>query len=126
MLSLAGGVQADAPQTLWRSKSENQRFLVEFGPQNGTAKIGAFQNWVVRVLDPERNPVYPARIGLGGGMPGHGHGLPTQPQVTTYLGDGRYLVQGMKLNMAGEWLFVLAVQTPGTRDRAVFEVTVDY
>ncbi len=97
-----------------------------FGPQEGIATIGRFQNWVVRVLDSEIRPVYPARIGLNGGMPGHGHGLPTQPQVTTYLGSGRCLVEGMKLYMAGDWLFVLALETPSTKDRVTFEVIVDY
>ncbi len=97
-----------------------------FGPQEGIATIGRFQNWVVRVLDSENRPVYPARIGLNGGMPGHGHGLPTQPQVTTYLGSGRCLVEGMKLYMAGDWLFVLALETPSTKDRVTFEVMVDY
>ena len=27
------------------------------------------------------------RIGVDGDMPQHGHGLPTRPQVTDYLGD---------------------------------------
>ncbi len=126
ILGLAGGTQAKEPSQLWRADSENQHFVVEFGPQEGVAAIGRFQSWVVHLRDPQDDPVYPARIGLNGGMPGHGHGMPTQPQVTRYLGEGRYLVEGMKLNMAGDWVFVLGVQTPSTRDRVTFQVTVDY
>ncbi len=43
------------------------------------------------------------QIGVDGGMPQHGHGLPTKPRVTQDLGDGRYQVQGLKFNMGGWW-----------------------
>jgi hypothetical protein len=36
-------------------------------------------------------------------MPGHGHGLPTQPAVTQKLGNGDYVVEGMKFQMTGWW-----------------------
>src|SRR4249920_3274177 len=31
-----------------------------------------------------------------GGMPQHGHGLPTRPVVSRELADGTYLMEGMK------------------------------
>ena len=49
-------------------------------------------------------PVQDATITLDGDMPQHGHGLPTQPRVTKYLGNGDYLVEGMKFQMGGWWL----------------------
>jgi hypothetical protein len=39
-------------------------------------------------------PVENATIAVDGDMPEHGHGLPTCPQVTKYLGNGDYLVEG--------------------------------
>ena len=57
---------------------------------------------------------------------GHGHGLPTQPQVTRYLGEGRYLIEGMKLNMAGDWILLFGIETPTLRDQARLEFNVDF
>jgi hypothetical protein len=42
-------------------------------------------------------------IRVDGGMPQHGHGLPTKPRVTQNLGNGRYQVEGLKFNMGGWW-----------------------
>src|SRR5690349_25127828 len=35
-----------------------------------------------------------AEISIDGGMPQHGHGLPTRPRVTRNLGDGIYEIEG--------------------------------
>ena len=37
-------------------------------------------------------------------MPGHGHGFVTQPRVTRDLGDGDFLVEGVKFHMMGAWV----------------------
>lgn len=110
----------------WQQASEEGRFVVRFQPQADTITIGRFENWVITVHDDAGKAVYPARIGLAGGMPGHGHGMPTQPQVTEYLGNGRYLVEGMKFNMAGEWVFGITLETPTGRDLVMLAIRVDY
>jgi hypothetical protein len=51
----------------------------------------------------EQAPVESASIAVDGGMPQHGHGLPTRPKVTQRLGDGTYQVEGVKFNMGGWW-----------------------
>jgi len=65
---------------------------------------GRYQRWIVHVQNAVKQEVYPATIAVTGGMPGHGHGLPTQPQVTQYLGSGQYLMEGLKLSMRGQWI----------------------
>ena len=67
-----------------------------------------------------------AAIAIAGGMPGHGHGLPTQPQVTEELGGGRYRIEGVKLNMVGAWVIEVFVQTAALRDRLRFDLAIDY
>ncbi len=42
-----------------------------------------------------------AKIRIGGGMPDHGHDLPMAPNMSKNLGGGKYLVEGIKFNMAG-------------------------
>ena len=124
---------ADQPAPLeWRATSTNGLFQVAVGPRSGKVLIGKFQVWDLRLADADGNPVFPARFAIGGGMQGHGHGLPTQPRVTDYLTDGRYVVEGMKFNMAGDWTLFLAIEAELGSDHEIrsdqvqIDITVDY
>jgi hypothetical protein len=63
-----------------------------------------------------------AKVAVDGGMPQHGHGLPTRPRVTRVLGGGDHLVEGMKFNMGGWWVVKFAVQADAGRDSLVFNL----
>ena len=65
-----------------------------------------------------------ARIEVDGGMPQHGHGLPTRPQVTRELPGGGYLIEGMKFSMSGWWEVKLAIEGPAGADRVTFNTVV--
>lgn len=93
---------------------------------NQEPKINQFQQWLVEIKDQSENPVFPAKIAISGGMPSHGHGLPTQPQVTDYLGDGLYLIEGIKFNMTGNWMIHLQILTPTIQDTATINFDVNY
>jgi hypothetical protein len=82
--------------------------------------LNKLHSWEVRVSSPDGAPVLHAHINVDGGMPQHGHGLPTQPRVTQELGEGRYLLEGMKFSMTGWWVIKLKVQT---EQRGADEVT---
>ena len=69
--------------------------------------------------------VTPARISVGGGMRAHGHGLPTQPQISEYLGEGKYLVKGLKFNMNGNWELAFDIDAEDRKDKVVFELKID-
>jgi hypothetical protein len=81
-----------------------QRFVVAYTPSINPPPINQLHTWTVRVTTPDGQPVEGAHITVDGDMPQHGHGLPTRPQVTRALGDGRYLVEGMKFQMSGWWV----------------------
>ena len=81
-------------------------------------------SWVVRVTTLEGVPVTDARITVAGGMPQHDHGLPTSPKVTGYLGDGDYLIEGMKFHMRGSWELVLQIAQAGETQAAVFQIVL--
>ncbi len=54
-----------------------------------------------------------------------GHGLPTQPRVTQELGEGRYLVEGMKFSMTGWWEIKLKLQSAdGGPDSVTFNKVI--
>lgn len=118
--------QAATPPAPWSGKSKNGLFNITLGPEQGDIKINQLQNWIVTIKDAKGQDVNPARILLDGGMRAHGHGLPTQPQVTDYLGDGRYLIEGLRLNMVGAWTLMVGVEFKGQRDSVLFEFEIDY
>lgn len=89
-------------------------------------QINAMQSWVVSVKDTKGIAVTNAQILLDGGMRAHGHGLPTKPQVTKHLGEGSYLIEGLRLNMVGEWTLMIGVDLNGRRDVVTFDFEIDY
>jgi hypothetical protein len=91
---------------------------------DGHAPINKMHAWEVRVTLPSGQPVDGARIAVDGGMPQHGHGLPTQPKVTRALGDGRYLVEGVKFSMPGWWELKLKIDGAQGRDEVTFNTVV--
>jgi hypothetical protein len=69
-------------------------------------------------------PVDHATIQVDGGMPQHGHGLPTRPRVTRSLGNGLYEIEGVRFNMGGWWEFKLAIYTPSGSDVVTFNLAL--
>ncbi|HZH10387.1 MAG TPA: FixH family protein [Microvirga sp.] len=131
-LVLAGGVTAGA---MMRSVPNNLDLALDkptavglykamIAPQAAPVTVGSMHAWTVTVRTPAGVPIKGARIGIKGGMPQHGHGLPTAPQVTKDLGDGRYLIEGMKFNMHGWWTLDLAIDGPKGPDTVSFNLVL--
>jgi hypothetical protein len=99
---------------VWTSRSGD--FRLRFSSNLDPLVINRIHNWVLEVATADGKPVADARISLVGGMPDHDHGLPTQPRVTRYLGDGKYLLEGMRFHMPGDWEILVTIETPGRRD----------
>jgi hypothetical protein len=82
-------------------------------------------SWKVKLATPEGTPVSGAKFVVDGGMPQHGHGLPTQPRVTRELENGLYQIDGMKFSMTGWWELKLAIQGPQGADKVTFNTMVN-
>jgi hypothetical protein len=76
----------------------------------------------VTVRDDEGRAIDAAQISIDGGMPQHGHGLPTRPRVTRNLGDGIYEIEGVRFNMGGWWEFTLAIDGSRGADTVTFNL----
>ena len=63
-----------------------------------------------------------AAIVVDGGMPQHGHGLPTRPRVTRQLGPGTYQVEGDKFNMGGWWELKFRIDSAAGADSVTFNL----
>lgn len=108
-----------------RHRSAQGRYVVQMEPPAASPAINQMHSWQIRVSSPDGAPVRNARIAVNGGMPQHGHGLPTRPQVTRETTDGTYLMEGMKFSMTGWWEIKLAIQAADGADTAVFNTIVD-
>jgi hypothetical protein len=67
-------------------------------------------------------PVDNATITVDGGMPEHGHGLPTTPRVTRSLGGGVYQVDGVRFNMGGWWELKFRIASAAGADSVTFNL----
>jgi YtkA-like len=102
------------PQNLDLSLSKptaQNKYRVSIEPLNAAITVNQMHAWRVHVTSPSGEPVLHARIAVDGGMPQHGHGLPTQPAITQELGGGRYLMEGMKFSMTGWWEIKLKLES---------------
>ena len=78
----------------------------------------------VAITDAAGAPVDNATIQVDGGMPQHGHGLPTRPRVTRALGNGLYEIEGVRFNMGGWWEFKLAINAASGSDIVTFNLAL--
>jgi hypothetical protein len=104
--------------------TNEQQFLVSYLPSITPPPINQLHTWQIRVTTLDGQPVEGATIGVDGDMPQHGHGLPTQPLVTDYLGDGTYLVEGMKFQMGGWWVVDFTIEANGVSDAVRFNLSL--
>lgn len=96
------------------------RYLVTLQPPAEAPALNQLHSWQVRLATAAGEPVAQARIGVDGGMPQHGRGLPTRPRVTRELAPGTYLLEGMKFSMTGWWEIKLAIDATDGADKVTF------
>jgi hypothetical protein len=125
----AGNVEAGAvettsiptPVTSTSRWSEKRLFEVSYTATPSPVPLLTTHAWTVTIADGEGRPVRDASLAVLGGMPEHDHGFPTTPQVRP-LGDGRYLVEGIKFHMPGDWVVILRIQAGANSDSVRFEL----
>ena len=126
-LTLAAAAGCSTPAnldlSLTRPSAEN-KFVVSLQPPATPAAINQIHSWQIKLTSPTGQPISHAKIAVDGGMPQHGHGLPTRPQVTQASADGTYLLEGMKFSMTGWWEIKLAIQSEAGADKVTFNTVV--
>ncbi|WP_428241275.1 FixH family protein [Gynuella sp.] len=121
-----GGQQA--PEDLDVSTFQVSRQLHYFAhiePLDGQGiPLNNIHQWTLWLTDAEGNPVTQAHIDITGHMPGHVHGLPTQPQITDELSPGEYRVDGIKFQMTGWWVMQFEVHKMDKQDTLTFNLVL--
>ena len=105
--------------------SDNGLFSVSWTSDPSSPPLNQIHTWTIHVETADGKPVEDAKITVDGGMPQHGHGLPTSPQVTQNLGNGDYLVEGMKFQMLGRWEVRFNITAGVQNDTITFNLTLE-
>lgn len=122
-MSMNDDIPADLDTSTTRM-SEQGTYQVSITSNLDPVDINEIHSWTLYVETPEGQPVENAEITVDGGMPQHNHGFPTSPQVTQELGDGEYLVEGVKFSMAGWWEMSFAITANDQSDNITFNIVL--
>lgn len=99
-------------------------YRVALEPPAQAPAVNQMHAWTVKLASADGAAVRNAVFKVGGGMPQHGHGFPTQPRVTRELEPGTYLLEGMKFSMTGWWDIKLAIDAGPGADTVTFNTVV--
>jgi hypothetical protein len=116
------GTSANDLNTETTRMTNNGAFIVSFKSELDPITIGSMHSWILHVETADGQPVEGATILVDGGMPDHGHGLPTSPQVTQDMGGGDYLVEGLRFQMGGWWEVKFNISVDGVEDNVTFNI----
>ena len=100
--------------------SENESFKVSYSSELKPIEINKIHTWIIHIENNNGLDVLNADVQVIGGMPEHDHGLPTQPKITKNLGDGYYLLEGMRFHMLGAWTVSFTIQHENIIDSVTF------
>lgn len=118
-MDMSGGSMA--ADSLDSKTTENGHFTVSAISRLDPVVINETHAWTLHIETADGSPVTDADIAIDGGMPEHNHGFPTAPQVTENLGEGDYLLEGMRFNMGGVWVLTLEISSGDQSDIVTFE-----
>lgn len=88
----------------------------------GEVAVNRTHSLRLRVTDRQGRGIDDAVVTVDGGMPDHGHGLPTSPRVTADEGGGVYVVEGLRYHMPGWWVLQLRIDAGVGSDRVLFHL----
>jgi hypothetical protein len=114
---------ADLDLALSKS-TDHGLYVAQLQADQSPVPVGKLHTWTVTISTPDGKPAQTAAISIDGGMPQHGHGLPTRPEVTTDLGGGAHLIEGMKFNMDGWWTLTVSIDGSAGSDTATFNLVL--
>lgn len=105
--------------------SDDGLFQVSWSSDADVPPLNQIHTWTLHIETADGQPVEGATILVDGGMPQHGHGLPTNPQVTEDLGGGDYRLEGMRFQMPGFWEVRFNISANGQDDSITFNLILE-
>jgi hypothetical protein len=124
-IGLCSGGKAQEHDLSLTRLSDHGQFRVEIASDAVPIPMRRIHSWRVHVSNASGQPISGATLGIGGGMPEHHHGLPTQPQASAGPTAGDYAINGVRFSMTGWWVLNLAISTPtGRSDTVTFNLVL--
>ncbi|MBT8416842.1 MAG: FixH family protein [Silicimonas sp.] len=122
-LTVAAALYADAAgaEGTYALRSDAGTYEIELVPDDTGVTLGDLHHWHLLLKDADGNEVDGASVTVDGGMPAHGHGLPTAPKVVDAGEAGHYLIEGLRFNMPGKWELRFSIEGAEGTDTATLE-----
>ncbi len=111
-----------AAQEVWESSMGS--YKVSYSSKVMPIPINQIHQWVLHIETADGEPVSDAKLDIQGGMPLHDHGLPTNPVATEYLGEGNYLIEGVRFHMMGDWEITLEISQGSITESALIHLRI--
>ncbi len=115
-------IPADARDFSRTRVTQSGLYRVSIKAPDAEPPTGKLHEWILHVEDTTGVAVDGATICVDGGMPEHGHGLPTSPAMSGVPDGGDYRIDGMKFSMSGWWVVKFAIQAPAGTDSVRFNL----
>jgi hypothetical protein len=121
-LSIANDTNQD--QTKLTRISSDGLYTVTIESLRKPLVLGQMHAWTANIQTTNKKPVTNASIKIGGGMPIHNHGFPTEPEMTKQIEPGVYLMEGFKFSMHGPWIILLNITVDNKTDSVAFDINM--
>jgi hypothetical protein len=108
--------------TAMEKSSGSGLFKVSYSSAVEPVPVNRLHSWNLQVTTADGKRVRGARILILGDMPEHGHGFPTEPEVSAGMQDGLYLVEGLKFSMPGWWVVTFHIAAGEVMDHVSFNL----
>lgn len=108
--------------TSMENTSMKGHFTVSYESDVDPVPVNRLHIWNLSVKSADGRPVKNASIKILGDMPEHGHGFPTEPEVSGTMEDGQYLVEGLKFSMPGWWVVTFHITADEMKDHVSFNL----
>lgn len=110
--------------TSMEKTSMKGQFTVSYKSDVHPMPVNRLLSWNLNVRTADGKSVKNAQIKILGDMPEHGHGFPTEPEVSGTMEDGQYLVEGLKFSMPGWWVVTFHITAGDMMDHVSFNLLV--
>lgn len=123
-ISASQAPSATSLQKTYLSKAHNYTLQFAHGVTN--TPLNKIVNWPVKIVSTSESfSLEGAALTVDGGMPHHGHGLPTAPTITASTNAGEYTIEGLKFSMPGYWEIEITITQNGISDKLIFGFTIN-
>ena len=127
LFTLSGFISAqseNSEQTKQTRISSDGNYEVTIESWLKPLRLGRMHAWAANIRTTDGKPVTNATIKVGGGMPIHNHGFPTEPEMTEQVDPGVYLIEGFKFSMSGPWIILLDITVDNKTDTVAFDINM--